>query len=244
MARPCVLGVGLIALLGACGQSDVASAAAAAATSGGESQSAAQAAKTAPASGPTGAPATGFDFVDVAGAAGIDVVNVSGDPRRWYIPESNGNGAAWLDFDGDGDMDLFVGNGAGLRYVDDGKRLEVLNSASCRLYRNDGGWRFTDVTSETGAGRSDWVNAVTVADYDNDGDSDVYLACFGPDVLLRNDGGRFTDATAEAGLGCALWGAGAAFGDADNDGDLDLYVANYVLFYPEHPPDEGRRSVI
>jgi len=259
MARPCVLGVGLIALLGACGQSEAASAAAAAdasGASGGERQTAAPVreaaaggaslgdAPAAPAIGPTGAPAAGFDFVDVAGAAGIDVVSVHGDPRRWYIPESNGNGAAWLDHDGDGDMDLFVGNGAGMRYVDDGKRLEVLPGPGCRLYRNDGGWRFTDVTSETGAGRSEWVNAVTVADYDNDGDSDVHLACFGPDVLLRNDGGRFADATAEAGLGCELWGAGAAFGDADNDGDLDLYVANYVLFDPEAPPDEGRRSVI
>jgi len=240
-------GVGLIALIAAgCGQD--ASASAATRVAGGGDGAAEDGAAAAGA--PTGVTsvATDLRFVDVTAAARVDVINVCGDSRRWYIPESQGNGAAWLDYDGDGDMDLFVGNGARLRYLEDGKRLEIVRDASCRLYRNDGSrpgaWKFTDVTAETATGRSDWVNAVTVADYDNDGDSDIYLACFGPDVLLRNDDGRFTDATAEAGLGCALWGAGAAFGDADNDGDLDLYVANYVLFDPEHPPDEGRREVI
>jgi enediyne biosynthesis protein E4 len=186
-----------------------------------------------------------LDFVDVARERGLDVVNVSGDPRRWYIVESNGCGAAWLDYDGDGDLDLFVANGSGLRYLDDGARLEVLHDASSRLYRNDdGGRRFTDVTAATGAGRSEWINAVATGDVDNDGDTDLYLACFGPDVLLVNEGGRFVDATARAGLGCGLWGAGAAFGDADGDGDLDLYVANYCLFDPAHPPDGGKRESI
>jgi hypothetical protein len=246
MARPCLLGgLGLIVLLPiGCGRSDDPLTA----TVGGDERGAAAAAGATGAAGATVADASGFDFVDVAAQAGVEVVNVCGDPRRWYILESNGNGAGWLDYDGDGDMDLFVGNGLALTYVDDGRRLEVVHGASSRLYRNDGsrpgGWRFTDVTDETGAARSDWISAVTVADYDNDGDSDLYLAGFGPDVLLRNDGGRFTDATAEAGLGCELWGAGAAFGDADNDGDLDLYVANYVLFDPEHPPDGGKRMVI
>lgn len=195
---------------------------------------------------PAGESPTGrrIEFVDVAAAAGIDVVNVSGDPRRWYIPESNGNGAAWLDYDGDGDMDLFVGNGADLEYVDDGARLEVRHTASSRLYRNDGAWHFADVTDAAGARRSDWIQAVATGDVDNDGDTDLYLACLGADVLLCNEGGSFVDGTAAAGLGCPLWGAGAAFGDVDADGNLDLYVANYVRFDPEHPPLGGRRNVI
>jgi len=185
-----------------------------------------------------------IELVDVAAAAGIDVVNVSGDPRRWYIPESNGSGAAWLDYDGDGDVDLFVANGAGMGYVEDGRRLEILRTGGSRLYRNDGRLRFTDVTDVAGAGRKEWINAVATGDVDNDGDPDLYLACFDRDVLLRNDGGSFVDATAEAGLGSAWWGAGAAFADADGDGALDLYVANYCVFDPAHPPLEGKRNVI
>lgn len=189
-----------------------------------------------------------FNFVDVAADAGIAVVNVSGDPRRWYIPESNGCGAAWLDYDGDGDPDLFVANGAGMNYVDDGRRLEIQRTGGSRLYRNDtpkgGPLRFADVTKATGAGRTEWINAVATGDVDNDGDPDLYLACFDPDVFLRNDGGVFTDATKAAGLGSPLWGAGAAFGDANGDGALDLYVANYCMFDPEHPPEGGKRVVI
>jgi hypothetical protein len=185
-----------------------------------------------------------IELVDVAARAGVDLVNVSGDPRRWYIPESNGNGAAWLDYDGDGDMDLFVANGAGMRYVDDGRRLEIVRSASSALYRNDGGLAFTDVTAEANAGRSEWCQAVATGDVDNDGDTDLYIGCLGRDVFLVNEGGRFVDRTVEAGLGNELWAAGAAFADVDNDGNLDLYVANYCLFDPEAPPLEGRRNVI
>jgi len=185
-----------------------------------------------------------FEWVDVAPRAGIDVEIVSGDPRRWYIVESNGSGAAWLDYDADGDPDLFVANGAELEYVDGGRRLEARHTASCRLYRNDGDWRFTDVTAETGTGRSEWVNGVATGDVEGDGDLDLYLACFGADVLLTNEGGRFVDATARAGLGSERWGASATFGDPDHDGDLDLFVANYVEFDLRNPPDEGRRHVV
>jgi hypothetical protein len=185
-----------------------------------------------------------FHFVDVAAQAGLDVVNVSGDARRWYIPESNGNGAAWLDYDGDGDLDLFVGNGQHLNYVDDGARLEIVHDATSRLYANQGLLRFKDVSRETGCDRHDWVNGVAVGDVDNDGDDDLYLACFGPDVLLRREGNRFVEATAASGLGNELWAASAAFGDANRDGNLDLYVANYCLFDLEHPPAGGKRNTI
>lgn len=185
-----------------------------------------------------------LEFVDVAEQAGLSLVQVSGDSRRWYIPESNGTGAAWLDYDRDGDMDLFVGNGQGLKYLDDGARLEIERTARCALYRNDGKLRFTDVSAQAGCDRTDWVQAITTADYDNDGDTDLYLGCFGPDVLLRNDAGKFVDATAESGLKNDLWSSGAAFADIDNDGWLDLYVANYCLFDLASPPNGGKRNVI
>ncbi|NUP97111.1 MAG: CRTAC1 family protein [Planctomycetaceae bacterium] len=192
-----------------------------------------------------GSPAAArIEFVDVAERAGLSLVQVSGDPRRWYIPESNGTGAAWLDYDGDGDMDLFIGNGQGLKYVDDGARLELERTARCALYRNDGGLRFTDVSAQTGCDRTDWVQAIATADCDNDGDTDLYLGCFGADVLLRNDGGKFVDATAEAGIKNERWSSGAAFADVDNDGWLDLYVANYCEFDLASPPNGGKRNVI
>lgn len=183
-------------------------------------------------------------FVDVAERAGLELVQTSGDARRWYILESNGTGAAWLDYDGDGDLDLFVGNGQGLRYLNDGAQLTIERTAHSTLYRNDGGLHFTDVGAATGCARTDWVQAIATGDVDNDGDTDLYLGCFGRDVLLRNDGATFVDVTAESGLGNELWSSGAAFGDADNDGDLDLYVANYCLFDLEHPPAAGKRNVI
>lgn len=184
------------------------------------------------------------EFVDVAANAGLTLVQTSGDARRWYIPESNGTGAAWLDYDGDGDMDLFIGNGQGLRYIDDGRRLEVDRTARSALYRNDGAMKFVDVSDSTGCARTDWVQTIATGDIDNDGDTDLYLGCFGADVLLRNDGGKFVEATREAGLGNELWSSGAAFCDVNGDGWLDLYVANYCLFDLENPPNGGKRNVI
>lgn len=189
-------------------------------------------------------PPARIELVDVAESAGLTLVQVSGDPRRWYIPESNGTGAAWLDHDGDGDMDLFLGNGQGLRYVDDGARLEIVPVATSALYRNDGGLRFTDVSVETGCARREWIQAIATGDVDNDGDPDLYLGGFERDVLLRNDGGRFVDATPGSGLTNESWAAGAAFGDVNGDGALDLYVANYCRFDRAAPPNGGKRNVI
>lgn len=189
-----------------------------------------------------------FLFVDVAEEAGVTLRNVSGDPRRWYIVESNGSGLAWLDADSDGDMDLFVGNGQSVEYVDDGARLAIGDEAASALYLNQtprgGPWRFSDASVAWNAARREWVGGVATGDVDGDGDTDLYLANFGPDVLLLNGGTRFEDGTAAAGLGSPWWGTGAAFGDPDLDGDLDLYVANYCRFDPENPPAGGKRNVM
>jgi hypothetical protein len=160
-------------------------------------------------------------FTDVAGAAGITLLNVSGTPAKDFVMDANGNGAAWFDYDVDGDMDALVVNGS---RVD---RLSRGGDPMVALYRNDGG-RFTDVTQASGFDRRGWGTGVCVADYDNDGFQDVYITAFGPNVLWRNTGrGTFT-ATGEA--ADPRWSTGCAFGDYDRDGLVDLYVANYVKF--------------
>jgi hypothetical protein len=138
---------------------------------------------------------------------------------------------ALLDYDRDGDMDIYFLNGAPLP----GTKTSVPPTNA--LYRNDGGFKFTDVTKTSGLGDKGYGLGVAVGDYDNDGDLDIYLNNFGPNVLYRNNGdGTFTDVTAKAGLanGDKL-GAGANFLDIDGDGDLDLFVSNYVTFaYKAH----------
>jgi hypothetical protein len=182
----------------------------------------------------------GVAFVDRAADAGITVVNRCGADPRYFIPEGNGCGAAWLDHDLDGDLDLYIVNGAGLEPVDGRRRLRIVRDATNRLYRNDGDWKFTDVTREAGVGDDGWGNGAAVADVDDDGDPDLYVANLGPDVLYLNRGdGTFRDATAERGLGHAGWSTGGAFSDVDRDGDLDLYVPCYVEFDPERPPAGG-----
>lgn len=183
----------------------------------------------------------GWHFVE-SEQMGIREKVVCGDPRRWYIPESNGSGAAWLDYDGDGDMDLFVGNGCNTKYA--GARPEIVRDTSSYLYRNDFSGVFVNIAKEAGITTTAWVNGVATGDVDNDGDPDLYLACFGGGVFYKNVNGKFNDVTAVAGLTDSKWGASAAFGDADNDGDLDLYVANYCEFNYNHPPKDGARNVI
>ncbi len=133
-----------------------------------------------------------------------------------------------LDFDGDGRIDLFFCQGGPLRPGDG--RL----AAADVLLKNLGGGRFEDVSSRAGLTPKGYGQGVTVADYDGDGDPDVYVTRYGRNTLWRNDRnlGRFTDTTDEAGVGCGSWSLGAAFADYDNDGDLDLFVANYFAFDP------------
>jgi hypothetical protein len=135
-----------------------------------------------------------------------------------------------LDFDGDGRLDLFFAQGGPLV---PGKDLHPLADV---LLRNLGAGRFEDVSAQVGLIPKGYGQGVTVADYDGDGDPDVYVTRYGRNTLWRNDRGHFTDITDEAGVGVGLWSLGAAFADYDGDGDLDLFVANYFAFDPAQAP--------
>jgi hypothetical protein len=168
---------------------------------------------------------TAVRLVDAAADAGLTLVNVSGGPAKDFIVDANGNGAAFLDYDNDDDLDALIVNGSTR------ERIAAGGDPMVALYRNDGTGRFTDVTSAGGFTRRGWGSGVCVGDYDNDQAPDVYITAFGPDVLWRNGGsGTFADVTRRAGIDDTRWGTSCAFADYDRDGDLDLYVANYVKF--------------
>jgi hypothetical protein len=143
---------------------------------------------------------------------------------KFFIPEELGPGVGLLDFDLDGDLDIFVAGGGSL--LNQGMRQ------SAQLWRNDGA-RFSEVAGEVGADVLAYSYGVTCGDIDNDGDVDVYISCLNADILLRNDGGSFTDITQEAKLGQTGFATSAVFFDYDLDGRLDLYVANYLDWSPE-----------
>jgi enediyne biosynthesis protein E4 len=172
-------------------------------------------------------------FTDVAASSGLTLVNIAGAPTKDFLPEANGNGVAWFDYDNDRDLDVLLVNGSTFPALLKGGTQMVA------LYRNDAG-RFTDVTASAGLTQRGWGTGVCVADYDNDGFADVYVTAFGPNVLWRNLGGKTFMATRQA--RDPRWSTGCAFGDYDRDGDVDLYVANYVKFIPGKVPARGTPS--
>ncbi len=149
----------------------------------------------------------------------------------WPV-ETTGGGVGLLDFDGDGRLDIFLAQGGPLKGPVDPRK------ASDVLLRNSGDGRFEDVSSRVALSAKGYGQGVTIADYDADGDPDVYVTRYGRNTLWRNDRaeGRFTDVTEAAGVGCGSWSLGAAFFDFDQDGDLDLFVANYFLFDQKKAP--------
>lgn len=179
-------------------------------------------------------------LVDVARRAGLSTpVTYGGMDQKKYIIETNGCGVAFIDYDNDGWMDVLLLNGTRLDGYRKGKKPTNM------LYRNNGNGAFTDVTAESGLGRTGWAQAVCVGDYDNDGNDDLFITYWGRNVLYRNNGnGTFTDATARAKLGATgtRWGSGCAFLDYDRDGRLDLFVANYLKFDLATAPEPGSRS--
>ncbi len=165
-------------------------------------------------------------FENVTARSGIDAENHtgSGGQKDWMV-EVVGHGAAVLDMDGDGDLDLFV---------PDGNRVSPASrvAGTWRLYRNDGSLHFVDVTNGSGLDTADaWAGGAVAADFDADGRPDLFVPCYGSNRLYRNlGGGRFEDVTDVAGVAgdAAEWSTAAAVGDIDGDGDLDLYVSNYA----------------
>jgi enediyne biosynthesis protein E4 len=165
-----------------------------------------------------------FRFVDVAEKAGLTRVLLAGRPDKDHLLDSTGAGVAFLDYDRDGRLDVYVVNGwrlEGGRVVERGRNA---------LYRGMPDGTFKDVTEEAGVdGEGEWGQGVAVADYDGDGWPDIFVTNFGKNVLYRNLGdGHFRNVAKEAGVESPGWNTGAAFLDADGDGRLDLYVAAYI----------------
>ena len=168
---------------------------------------------------------------DVTDRTGIRFKHTDGSSGRHYIVETVSSGLALLDYDGDGRIDIYFPNGAPL------PGTESAEPPRHALYRNLGNWRFEDVSEAAGVACAGYGLGATAADYDNDGQLDLYVSNFGPKFLYRNNGdGTFTDVTAAAGVADGeRLGAGVAFLDADADGHLDLFVANYLQFsYSTH----------
>jgi enediyne biosynthesis protein E4 len=165
-----------------------------------------------------------FRFVDVAHQAGLTRVTSFGRPTMDHLLDSTGAGIAFLDYDKDGILDVYVVNGWRL----DGS--SVVEKGRNALYKGLPGGSFRDVTDEAGVGgEGAWGSGVFVADYDGDGWPDILLTNFGPNVLYRNLGnGRFENVAKDAGLESPGWNTGAAFVDTNGDGRLDVYIASYI----------------
>ncbi|MBI2505020.1 MAG: CRTAC1 family protein [Candidatus Latescibacteria bacterium] len=147
-----------------------------------------------------------------------------------------GGGGAFIDYDGDGDLDVFAINGAWIEGPPPGTTPPV-----DALFRNEGNAGFAEVGKWAGVAHPGFGMGCAVGDYDNDGDEDLYLSSYGPNALFRNEGkGRFAEVGARAGVDDPRWSTSCAFGDYDRDGDLDLFVANYV----EYRPDLQREDAI
>ncbi len=175
----------------------------------------------------TSVPVAAVTYVDVTDAAGIRFQHSSGT-RSSLLPEDMGSGAGFADIDNDGNIDLYIVNLPGA-FKQDGN---LVGSPTANvLYRNNGDGTFTDITQTAGVGHQGYGMGCVFADYDGDGNIDLYVTNYGANVLYRNNGdGTFRDVTGTAGVGCELWSTGAAFADVDGDSDLDLYVCNYVTY--------------
>jgi enediyne biosynthesis protein E4 len=180
-------------------------------------------------------PATDDYFQEIGKEIGIDFIHSIGDKELSNIVESSGAGAAFLDYDQDGFIDLFLCNGIWLKGLSsDEKPAETTGN---HLYRNMGNGTFQDVTAKANIGSPQYSMGVTVGDYNNDGFPDLFVSNYGFNALYKNNGnGTFTDVTKKAGVAGTekQFSVGAVWFDYDNDSFLDLYVGNYLNFDPNY----------
>ena len=174
-------------------------------------------------------------FTDIARESGIVFTHSFGDDALSTIVEATGAGCGLIDYDGDGDLDVYLLSGGFLKGLSDPRARRDEGKARNRLFRNNGDGSFTDVTEAAGVGHKGYAMACAAADYDNDGDLDLFVSNYGPNVFYKNNGdGTFTAATKSAGLEDDRWGIGCTFFDYDNDGYVDLYAGNYLEFDPDY----------
>jgi hypothetical protein len=164
----------------------------------------------------------------------------SGSVQKDYIIETVSGGVAIFDYDNDGLPDIYLLNGSTIA-AEQGKE----KAPRAALYHNLGAWKFEDVTEKAGVANERWGMGVAVADYDNDGDADIFVGNFGVSRLYRNNGnGTFADVAPQLGVARKGWSTGASFGDYDGDGRLDLFVPGYVEFdlnnLPPSPSEAGK----
>ena len=173
-------------------------------------------------------------FEEVGPRSGLALERVTSVEKR-YLIETMGGGVGWIDYDGDEWLDVYLTNVPTVESMKQGR------IPSNRLFRNNRDGTFQDVTERAGVGYRGWSMGVSVVDYDQDGDDDLYLTNHGKNVLYRNNGdGTFRDVTLQAGVGDVRWSTGSGWGDYDQDGDPDLFVVNYVDYDLAALPEFGR----
>jgi enediyne biosynthesis protein E4 len=179
----------------------------------------------------------GYSVRDVAREARLDFVQVcGGDNSKKYILETTGSGVAFVDYDNDGWLDIFLVNGT---------RLDAApneDHPTNKLFHNNRDGTFSDVTAKAGLTHSGWGQGVCIGDYDNDGFEDIFVTYWGEDLLYHNNGnGTFTEVARSAHVAgdAARWSTGCAFVDYDRDGKLDLFVTHYVNFSLQNAKDPG-----
>ena len=167
-----------------------------------------------------------YPFEEISSAdSGIHWAHTAGKSPEKYLPEATGPGCAFLDYDNDGWMDIYLINSGKCDFYTPAKPLRNA------LYKNNRDGTFTDVTEKAGVPGGGYGMGIAVGDYDGDGFPDIYLTQYGRSILYHNNGnGTFTDVTEQAGIGVNGWSSSAVWFDYDNDGRLDLFVCQFVEF--------------